>query len=393
VVELLERPSPGAFGFQPEMGLEGSWSAQPAEPSPARLDTGETSPRVFRENGDSESGWREKSRREKRGYHAERVRLLEAMARGDHGLIARSVGEKWLSEVRRCPGVVRRHGPCGRLSFEGHRCDFPLCPWDQARKSRKRVRRLAPLVSAMLEPKLWTFAPPNLEDLTEEAVRDLGKALTDIHRLAYFKKRVRGGLRGIEVTNGGNGWNIHAHEAVDASWVGQYPQWDIERRGKRWVVTQRHPGLAREFTRICQKFPSWKSSRLDFDIDNPDHWYFVDLRVGGAGLADELCKYVVKGSQVVRAGAKAVLEFLLAMKGRRQIQPFGNLYGTDVDAEDIDETEPSRPGECPWPECPEPARMEYEFHSHGMPENCQLEFDYETGQYRVVMVPERVDDG
>jgi len=29
--------------------------------------------------------------------------------------------------------------------------------------------------------------------------------------------------------------------------------------------------------------------------------------------------------------------------------------------------------------------MVYTFHSHGMPENCQLEFDVDTGQHRVVM--------
>jgi len=374
------------LGLQSELGLDGLRPEPKAEASLARLDTGETSRHVFGENGPSESDGREKSRREKRGYHAELVRLLESMEKGEYGLHAKAVGLKWLPAVKRCPGVVRRHKACGRLSFEGHRCDFPLCPWDQARKAKRRVRRLAPLVAAMAEPKLWTFSPPNQVELTREAVKDLGKVLTDLHRLAYFKERVRGGLRAIEVTNGGNGWNLHAHEAVDARWVAHYPQTDIERNGKRWVVVQRHPGLAREFTRICQKFPSWKSSRMDFDIDNPDDWYFVDLRSGGAGLANELCKYVAKGSQVVRAGAKVVLDFLLAMKGRRLIQPFGNLYGVDVDAEDMDESEePPRAGECPWPECPEPGRMEYEFHSHGIPENCQLEFDFDTGQHRVVM--------
>jgi len=390
VVGVQERLAQSTFGFQVEIGLDGVRSAEqavPAEPSPARLDTGETSQHVFAEKDDFKADGREKSRRVKRGYHAELVRLLEAMEKGDHGLSAKSVGQKWLGDVKRCPGVVRRHGPCGQLSFEGHRCDFPLCPWDQARRARRRVGRLGVLVAAMSEPKLWTFAPPNQVDLTRDAVRQLGKVLTDLHRLAYFKKRVRGGLRALEVTNGGNGWNIHAHEAVDAGWVAQYPQWDIERRGKSWVVTQRHPGLAREFTRLCQKYPSWESPRLDFNIDNPDDWYFVDLRAGGAGLADELCKYVAKGSQVVRAGAKAVLDFLLAMKGLRLLQPFGNLYGVDLDGEDIDEVgEPSRSGECPWPECPEPGRMEYSFHSHGIPESCQLEFDVDTGQHRVVMV-------
>jgi len=82
------------------------------------------------------------------------------------------------------------------------------------------------------------------------------------------------------------------------------------------------------------------------------------------------------------------------MKGLRLLQPFGNLYKADVDGEDIDEgQEPARPGECPWPDCPEPSRLEYQFHSHGIPGGCQLEFDFDTGQHRVVMLVVRACPG
>ncbi len=111
-----------------------------------------------------------KSRRKKRRFHAALVRLLTEMKAGDHGLAAEAVGEKWLDKVKRCPGVIRRHGPCGNLSFYGCKCDFPLCPWCQARRSRRLLVVLAPLVSAMLAPKLWTFSPPNIQHLTGGAV-------------------------------------------------------------------------------------------------------------------------------------------------------------------------------------------------------------------------------
>jgi len=357
----------------------------------ARLDTGETSKGVFETFGDGSPRAREDSRRRKRGYHAELVRVLVEMVEGKYGAVAAAVAEKWLSDVRRCPGVVRRHKVCGRPSFEGHKCDFPLCPWCQARRSKRLVKRLGPLIESMARKKLWTFSPPNLPELDGEAVGDLSKVLTKLHSLAFMKKACLGGIRSIEVTNNGNGWNLHAHEVVDSGWVAHYPQWDIvPQRGSKgqwlkspWKVMARHPGLAREFTRICQEFPGLKSPRLDFDLDNPDHWYFVDLRVADQGVAQELGKYVAKGSQVVRAGAGAVVEYLFAMKGKRLIQPFGNLYGVSLDQEDEANEVPEREGDCPYDDCPDPSVHEWAFVQYGFPQEA-LAFNRATGTCRLV---------
>jgi len=372
------------LGFQFEMGLEGGLRpAQPAEPV-ARLDKGGISPHFLLEppsgEGEQLSLWGD-NRRELRGHHAGITRLLRSMKTGECGLAAQSVAEKWLHDVERCPGVRRRHGPCGLVSFEPYSCDFPLCPWCQHRRSDKARRKLAKAVGLLQEPMLITLNPPNLAEFTPGAVAALIKVFTALRREKVFKD-VRGGVRSVETTYGRNGWNLHVHALVDSPWIAQYPQWDIKRSNGRWLVVKKHPGLAREFTIACQKFSELQSPRLDFDRDNPDHWYFVDLRRADSGAVAEVVKYIAKGSEVVGGGPGAVVAFLGAIKGRRMIQPFGSLYDVDLEGEELaDEFDVSARGECPYPDCPAPAACEWSFVQFGPGDNV-LDRDARTGSYR-----------
>jgi len=372
------------LGFQLEMGLEGlRAAAQPAQPA-ARLDKGGTSPHFLSEpypgEGVQTTLWWD-SRWELRGHHVGITRLLRSMKTGEHGLVAQAVAEKSLHDVERCPGVRRCHGPCGLVSFEPYSCDFPLCPWCQHRRSDKARRKLTKAVGLLLEPMLITLNPPNLAEFTPGAVAGLIKVFTGLRREKVFKD-VRGGVRSVETTLGRNGWNLHVHALVDSPWIAQYPQWDIKRGNGCWLVVKKHPGLARRFTIACQKFPELRSPRLDFDRDNPDHWYFVDLRRADSGAVAEVVKYIAKGSEVVGGGPSAVVAFLGAIKGRKMIQPFGSLYDVDLEGEELaDEFDVSARGECPYDGCPAPAACEWSFVQFGPGDNV-LDRDARTGSYR-----------
>jgi len=376
----------GALGFQAEFGLD-----LRSGPEVARLDTGELSPH-FSETSyleEAENGeqlpllWGDKeARKERKGHHARLTRLLRSMESGVDGLAAKAVGLKWRFEVEKCPGTVRLHKVCGRKSFIPHKCTFALCPWCQHRRSDEARRNLERVVGLLQEPKLLTLSPPNLAELSPGAVAAIGKVFTKLLRRAVLKE-VRGGLRSIETTYGRNGWNLHLHALMDGPWLAQYPQMDIKRVGDRWSVVKKHPGLAREFTEVCQKYPELRSPRLDFDLDNPDHWYFIDIRQADSyGAVAEVVKYIAKGSEIVKGGPAAVVAFLKAIKGRRMIQPFGSLYGVDLEEEEDSEL-PEAPGECPYEDCPAPSVCEWEFVHFG-PGDCQLEKDSRTGSYRVV---------
>ena len=163
-----------------------------------------------------------------------------------------------------------------------------------------------------------------------------------------------------------------------------------ECHGAHLVVRQ--PGLAREFTRVCQGYPELREighcladRHGGFDLDCPDCWYFVDLRQADLGVADEIAKYVTKGSQVVKAGPRAVLDYLFSMKGKRLVQTFGNLYGVDLEADDEPSETPLRDGECPWEDCPYPGLHEWEHVVMGYPDGFSLEYNPNTGTSRVVL--------
>jgi len=357
-------------------------------------------------------------RRRRRAWRGLMV-LLREMKAGQHGLQAQVVGAKWHPLVSKCGGYTRRHGPCGKLSFTPTSCDFALCPMCQHRRSVRWLKSLEALIQngEVLEPKMVTLTMPNLEHLTPSAVSDFGKAITQLRRRDVFSD-VRGGVRSIETTRNPRygSWHLHAHVLVDSPFISQYPKTDLKYVGRSWRVVNRrkrrtniepvgpwevvkvHQGLAREWTAVCQNFPELKSPRSDFDLDNPDHWYFVDIRKADLNVAAEVAKYIAKGSQIVSAGAGALVEFLMAIKGRRMIQAFGSLEHVHIDAKKgiIDgfgeEIRDDRPlaGQCPWPEpeCPDRASGEWEFICRGELESTlgvTHEFDADTGSYRVVV--------
>jgi len=367
------------------------------------------------ESADRES----KAKRLRREAHRRLVVLLKEMEAGKHGIMAQVVGAKWYPLVSKCGGYTRRHGPCGKLSFTPTSCDFQLCPMCQHRRSVRWFKSLEALIQngEILEPKLLTLTIPNPAHLTSSAVSDFGKAITQLRRRDVFSD-VRGGVRSIETTlNPRNGsWHLHAHVLIDSPFIPHYPQTDFKYVGCSWRVTKElkcrtdiervgpwevvkvHGGLAREWTAVCQNFPELKSPRSDFDIDNPDYWYFVDIRKADLNVAAEAVKYIAKGSQIVAAGAGALVEFLMAIKGRRMIQAFGSLESLHIDAkkgivdEFGEEIRDGRPlaGCCPWPEpeCPDRAAQDWEFLCRGELESSlgvTHEFDADTGSYRVIV--------
>ena len=171
---------------------------------------------------------------------------------------------------------------------------------------------------------------------------------------------------------------------VDSVWVSQYPIWDIEFESGRWCVKNKHAVLAREFTTACQRYPTLRSQRPGYDLENPDHWYFVDLRRADNGVVAEVVKYIAKGSEIIEGGAGAVVDFLKAIKGRRMMQTFGSLYNVDLEEDESDEEfDASAKGECPYEDCPAPSVHEWEFVNFG-PGDWVLDWDSRTGSYRVV---------
>jgi hypothetical protein len=224
-------------------------------------------------------------------------------------------------------------------------------------------------------------------------LKQLSKAFARLWRRKGLGN-ITGGVRSFEVPPSQlGGWFVHIHALLNGGWMPHYDMWDIVWTGTHWKVVKKHKGLARLWTEVCQKFSELCSLREDFNIRNPDHWYFVDLKRADSGAAAEVAKYIAKGSEVVAAGAGALWEWLQAVKGRRMIQGFGSLYNVvdaDMRLSDDADLEPDSveraAGVCPYDDCPNRHGGKMTFISYDIPVTTLdviKERDAYSGTYRV----------
>jgi hypothetical protein len=109
-------------------------------------------------------------------------------------------------------------------------------------------------------------------------------------RRAKCFRRVRGGCVSTEITNEGNGWHLHAHMLIDVRWL------DMEQVSKKWGKI------------VGQNFAIVK---------------IKDVRAGD--YLQEICKYVVEGSELAKWQPDQINEFVQAVRGLRMFNSFGSL--------------------------------------------------------------------
>lgn len=139
----------------------------------------------------------------------------------------------------------------------------------------------------------------NFDVLTRKKIREFQKALVRL-RARDIWSPVTGGCASLEITNGGEGWHLHAHILLDARFI------DIKRVAVEWGEL-----IGQEFG-IC---------------------LIKDVR--GASYAEEVAKYVAKGSEIAKWDGNQILEFVNAIKGIRFFFAFGSLFkmGKQIKAE------------------------------------------------------------
>ena len=100
--------------------------------------------------------------------------------------------------------------------------DRVVCPACSAIRVREMRRHYWPLVRAMKHPKMVVLTVKNGLDLWERFTH-LMKSFRRLRQRAWWKKRVAGGIYGLEVTYGRGGWHVHLHIIVDAAFLPNRP--------------------------------------------------------------------------------------------------------------------------------------------------------------------------
>jgi len=172
-----------------------------------------------------------------------------------------------------------------------NRCENFYCPSCQPALARERAESLKWWVHQIDQPKHVVLTTRNTAQLTFSQVKRFKHNLTRLRR-STFAKGWRGGMWSLEVTNEGQGWHLHAHLLIDATWI------DERQLAIRWGKL-----VGQDFAIVAVR-----------DARQRDY-------------LKEVAKYAVKGSQLAAWSPMDIVCFVNAMQKQRTFGVFGSLYG------------------------------------------------------------------
>ncbi len=176
---------------------------------------------------------------------------------------------------------------CGDKRRVVLRCGHRSCEECRRKDYRRLLRGYLEAVRNFRNPKLVTLTVRNVDTLDRERVAKTVANFKALMHQKYYRNRVRGGLRVVEIVNKGRGWNVHLHVLIDALYLEQ-------------------PRLSRDW--------------LELTGDS----FVVDVR--RVGSPKEGLRYVLKYLAKAPALSGNESTYDRVMKGARFVQPFGVLY-------------------------------------------------------------------
>jgi hypothetical protein len=195
-----------------------------------------------------------------------------------------------------------------------------LCPSYQARMSkraRKMVFAALHRVKANSDERLRfvTLTVPNLGASFERTMKVLDAAIVLLKKRQWFKRNFRGGIQSLETTIGeASHYHSHVHILAFSEWI----VW--ERLGEEWTSCVRE---------ACRRFD------VLLDVCTSHLRLVVDVRlvvgksrgsrktIGFEDAIQEVCKYVVKGSDWLKVPVEKLCEIERVLRGRKMVRTFG----------------------------------------------------------------------
>jgi hypothetical protein len=211
--------------------------------------------------------------------------------------------DEWLS-FQRCgrEEIWRQCASCKSGEWLEWRCNLKWCPRCQWKLSEMRKEFLTKYSNRLHQPKHLVLTSKNFPLMTRKKLRENQIAMMKLRDRNCFAN-VKGGCVSVECTwaekgslvNGvrvAGGFHLHSHWLIEARWI------DLKEVEASWA-----------------------------DLINQE---MAVVRVYDAREKDylqELCKYVVDGSELASWPAEIIRQFVTAAKGVRFFFPFGNAWG------------------------------------------------------------------
>lgn len=218
---------------------------------------------------------------------------------------------------------------CGFQHCAEKRCSQKWCPVCVRKIATQRSLRYERAAASCQWPMFLTLTRANLGALSANDIRDLRRRFGKFRRQTFWASNVVGGVACIEITNTGKGWHPHLHCLLDCEWLA------IETpKPKQW---HSRAAKAKLFQRAAAELERNWSACLGQLVSS-----VKVKRTSGADIVREVCKYAVKGSDLIES-PDPIGPALWAMKSTRLVTSFGSFYGKRLVT--ADEKKPPLP--CP----------------------------------------------
>jgi hypothetical protein len=199
--------------------------------------------------------------------------------------------EAWWHNFQRCgeETFYLMCGICGDGKECSYQCSLKWCPRCNWRISMTRRGILERMTRGAVQVKHVVLTQRNFEQLTKEKIMASRQALLKIRKSKILGK-VTGGCASMEFTNEGRGWHMHWHMLLQSPWI------IAADLAARWAEC-----VGQEFAIVKVK------------------------DVSEIAYVQELCKYVVEGSELARWEPAKILQFVTALRGTRLFATFGTF--------------------------------------------------------------------
>lgn len=161
----------------------------------------------------------------------------------------------------------------------------PLCNW---KITEARREKLLTFTRGVHNPQHLVLTQRNFKHL-DGKIREMKQNLVKLRRNRIWDS-VKGGCTSIEMTNKGEGWHLHSHSLIDCRYISASE-------------------LAIEWGRLCGQ---------TFGIVHRDN-------IDSINYEKEICKYVVKPSEMIKWRTSDVFEFLKEIHRQRFFFTFGTM--------------------------------------------------------------------
>jgi len=200
-------------------------------------------------------------------------------------------GKKWMSNFERCENesYVQVCEACRRVRELKYRCSLKWCPACNWRVSLKRRALMERMTQGIYDCKHVVLTQRNFTEGLLGKIRQSRKNLAKVRR-QKFMHRMTGGCASLEFTNEKKGWHLHWHLIVQASYI------SAAELAVKWGKL------------VGQEYAIVKV----MDVDEISY-------------LQEICKYVVKGSELASWTPSQILEFVTALDGTRCFGSFGKF--------------------------------------------------------------------